>query len=849
MSDNIPAPGGLELPKYYDAKQAEPRWQRFWEDQGLYRFDPESKAPVYSVDTPPPTVSGSLHVGHVFSYTQAEIIIRYRRMRGHNIFYPFGFDDNGLPTERLVEKELGISGATLPRDEFIAKCLEVASKYEVQFKDLWQRLGFSTEWGQIYSSIDDRARRVSQRSFIDLYKKGYIEKKAMPTLYCPVCNTAVAQAETEDKELASRFVDLEFTLEDGNKLLIATTRPELLPALVAVFVHPDDERYTHLIGKRVSPPLFELSVPILADAKVAKDKGTGAVMCCTFGDTTDIEWFHQHQLPLRQVFDSNGRMNELAGAYQGLKIKQARAKIIEDLTAAGLAKGIREIVHPVNVHERCGNEMEYVVTEQWFIKVLEHRDQLIRLADDIQWYPAFMKERYVHWVKNLKWDWCISRQRYFGVPFPLWYCANCGKVHIAHDEDLPVNPLAQQPKVSCECGSTEFRPEQDVLDTWATSSVTPQINGKWGESDDRMSAIFPFSMRPQAHDIIRTWAFYTIVKSFCHHGQAPWKAIMISGHSKDPKGDKISKSKGNAGITPQKLLEQFGADPVRYWAAGSRLGTDTMISEEVMKEGHRLVTKLWNASKFAIMSLDGYQRGHNGRLNLLDKWILARLNQTIEGATRYMEEYEYGLALNVVQSFFWRDLCDNYIELSKGKIRDGDLEDKTGSQAVLYTVLLDCLKLLAPFMPHITEEIYQLYFKSWESAVSIHVSSWPTVHALDLSDASAIAASGKGAAVSRIAAKATLADETQAEVLSGGEEVLRFVELVRKAKSEAKVSLSFPIAQIEYSLSDSARVAVDGVFAQIASMLKIQAAGAVEQPDYRLEQDGWELKVRWGSRD
>ncbi len=810
-----------ELPKYYGGKDAEKKWQEYWAKEGIYRFDPLSHKPVYSVDTPPPTVSGSLHVGHVFSYTQAEIIIRYKRMQGFNIFYPFGFDDNGLPTERLVEKELGISGGRMPREEFIAKCLEVAEKYEAQFKELWQSLGFSTEWAQIYSSIDDRARRVSQRSFIDLYKKGYVVKKAMPTLYCPVCNTAVAQAETEDKEIGSQFVDLEFTVETGEKLIIATTRPELIPALVSVFVHPDDERYTHLVGKKIKPPMFDLEVMIRTDEKVAKDKGTGAVMCCTFGDTTDIEWYHQHHLELRQIFDQYGRMNDLAGPYKGLKIKQAREQIKKDLEEKGFMKAKKDIVHPVNVHERCGNEMEFVVTEQWFIKILDYKDELIKIADDIQWRPAFMKERYVHWVKNLKWDWCISRQRYFGVPFPLWYCKDCGEVMLADDKELPVNPLSYSPDRACICGCKEFIPEHNVLDTWATSSVTPQINGKWGESDDRMDSIFPYSMRPQAHDIIRTWAFYTIVKSYYHHAKAPWNTVMISGHSKDPKGDKISKSKGNAGVTPQKLLEQFGADPVRYWAAGSRLGMDTIMSEEVMKDGQRLVTKLWNASKFVIMSLEGYQKGMNGSKNLLDEWILSRLHTVIEIATKYMDEYEYGLALNSIQDFFWRDLCDNYIELSKGKIKEGTDAERIGSQETLYTVLLSILKMFAPFIPHITEEIYHLYFREFEHSISIHTDIWPREEVF------------------------FTANEN---VLVKGDGVLKFVEMVRKAKSEAKLSLMHPIEMLTYMIPTEIDVELKKVFPQIAYLLKIQGTGTQDNPEYssQNEDNTMHIGIKWG---
>ena len=810
-----------ELPKYYGGKDAEKKWQEFWEETGIYKFDEESEKKVYSVDTPPPTVSGSLHIGHIFSYTQAEIIIRYKRMNGYNIFYPFGFDDNGLPTERLVEKKLKTTASKIGRDAFIKECLKISSEIEKEFKELWQSMGFSVDWEQLYSTIDDRSRRISQRSFLDLYKKGYLVKKAMPTLYCPHCRTTVAQADTEDKEIASQFIDLKFEIETGDELIISTTRPELLPALVAVFVHPEDERYKNLIGKKVKPPLLDLEVEIKADEKVDKEKGTGAVMCCTFGDTTDIEWYHQYNLPLRQIIDERGRMNELAGPYAGLKVKEAREKIKSDLEENGFVVGKKDIVHPVNTHDRCGHEMEFIVKDQWFIKILDNKDELIKQADKINWYPKFMKERYINWVNNLKWDWSISRQRYYGVPFPIWYCKNCGEVILADEEDLPVNPLVDKPKHKCpKCGGEEFEPEYDVLDTWATSSVTPQINGKWGEPDDRMDKIFPMDLRPQAHDIIRTWAFYTIVKSYYHNGTVPWKNIMISGHSLTQnrgKREKISKSKNNAGMTPKQLMERYSADTIRYWTAGSRLGMDTYFSEDVLKEGRKLVTKIWNASKFAIMNLEGYKKGESGEKNRIDLWILQRLNEVIQGATDYFENYEYGLALNVIENFFWRDLCDNYIELVKGKIKDGNEDERKGSQETLYTVLLSVLKLFAPFLPHITEEIYQLYFKEFEGNVSIHLENWPEYDS-----------------------------KYEDEKLSADmKKVLKFVEMIRKAKSESKLSLAHPIASFNYEIIG---LDIDDILPQILSLLKIEKMEKDFIADYEKESEDIKIKIKWGEK-
>ncbi len=811
-----------EMPKYYGGIETEKRLKGFWEEEGIFRYSKESGKPVFSIDTPPPTVSGKLHIGHVFSYTQAEIMARYKRMNGFEVFYPFGFDDNGLPTERLVEKKLKKSAGTLNREEFIEHCLQVSEDVEKDFKELWQSLGFSADWDQLYSTIDDRSRRISQRSFIDLFKKGLVKKQATPALYCPNCRTTVAQAETEDKEMPSRFVDLRFKLETGDQLAIATTRPELIPALVAIFVHPDDPRYKDLVGSEVTPPLFDIRVKIMTDEKVDMEKGTGAVMCCTFGDTTDVEWYHTHDLPLRQVIDERGRMNELAGKYQGMKVSQAREAIISDLDEGGYVIAVKDISHPVNTHDRCGKPMEYIVKDQWFIEILEKKDELLALADEINWYPSFMKERYIHWVSNLKWDWGISRQRYFGVPFPVWYCAGCGNPVLAREEDLPVNPLSQGPGFKCpSCGCNDFTPETDVLDTWATSSVTPQINCKWGEEDDRMEDLFPMELRPQAHDIIRTWAFYTIVKSYYHHGTVPWKNIMVSGHSLDPQRKKISKSKGNAGITPQNLVEKYSADPVRYWTAGSRLGMDTFFSEDVLKDGRKLVTKIWNASKFAIMNLSDYDGRSDGEKNIVDRWILQRLDNTVKRARDYMERYEYGLALGAIESFFWKDLCDNYIELVKGRLfkPEGDV---TGTLWTLYNVLLDVLRLFAPFIPHITEEIYQTYFRGFEKTVSIHVMSWPEYRAFEYRE-----------------------EEKDME------DILTLVDLIRKSKSENKLSLAHPVKALYFKMENPGTA--ESILPQITSLLKIETVSneKIEDADHKAESENGRVavEIKWGTRD
>ncbi|MBN1422627.1 MAG: valine--tRNA ligase [Planctomycetes bacterium] len=723
------------LPKHYDHRETEAKWRAYWRETGLYRFDPDHAGPIYSVDTPPPTVSGALHIGHIFSYTQAEAVVRYRRMRGHSIFYPFGFDDNGLPTERLVEKEHRVKGSAMPRGEFVDLCLRTTKKYEEEFKELWQRLGFSADWDRLdYATISPVVQRISQRSFLDLHRKGVVYNRDCPTLWCCECETSIAQAELEEAELASTFSDLRFRLDDGRDLIIATTRPELLPACVAVFVHPDDARHRPLVGRTARVPLFDQEVPILTDPRVDPEKGTGIVMCCTFGDATDVVWWQAHRLPLRTAIDSSGRMNERAGPHAGRKVPAARAAILEELRAAGLVLEERKITHPVNTHERCGTPVEFLSVPQWFIRILDHKADLIEMGKRIRWYPPHMLSRYVNWVEGIEWDWNISRQRFFGVPFPLWRCEACGEVRVARDDELPVDPLATTPADACPCGARAWQGEKDVMDTWATSSVTPQINARWGEADDRSARILPMDLRPQAHDIIRTWAFYTIVKSYFHHGDIPWRDVVISGHVQAGRGEKISKSKGSKQRipSPMEILAKEPADGLRYWACSAKLGNDYIYNPGDFNDARRLLTKLWNAARFSFSHLEAFQpRPIEPRsLRIIDQWLLARVARAAGAITRYWDGYEFGIAKGETEGLFWHVLCDNYLELVKDRLYN---EDKHGADARrsaltgLYAGLYAILRLFAPILPFITEELYQAFFREREpgSSPSIHVAPWP----------------------------------------------------------------------------------------------------------------------------
>ena len=707
------------LDKKYNAKEKEAKWLNYWQENKIYEFKPD-KRKIYSIDTPPPTVSGSIHIGHIFSYSQTEMIARYKRLRGYNVFYPFGFDDNGLPSERLVEKEQGKKAAEIGREEFSKLCYDTTDKYEAEFQELFSKMGVSTDWDIHYKTVSPSTIKVSQLSFLDLINKGHCYHKESPALWCNECLTSIAQAELETKTIKTTFNYVKFkTVEDGKEFTIATTRPELLPAIVCVFVNPEDEKHKSLIGKTAHIPVIDGEVPIMADEKVAIDKGTGVVMCCTFGDQTDIEWWKKYNLPLKYIFTNDGRIIDSVPNYGGLKIKEARKQIIEDLQNGGYIEKIEELEHEVQTHERCGKEVEYAVMNQWFIDIMNHKEDFIRIGNEIKWHPDYMHARYDEWVNNVAWDWCISRQRYFGVPFPVWYCKECGEVILAKQEDLPVNPLTDKPPVSCcpKCECQEFIPESDVMDTWATSSVTPLINMHYGEKDNYEALLKPMSLRTNASEIIRTWDFYTIVKSFYHFGMRPWDNVMISGFVMASKGEKISKSKGNSKVEPLSLIDEYSADVIRYWAASGRLGTDIVFSEETLLRGKKLVNKLWNVAKFIEMHLSDYTDKPFDDYEYIDKWILGSFQEIEKNFLRYLDEYEVGLALNTLEKFFW-NFCDNYIEIVKHRLyrpeEFGEIPRYSGQKTV-YTLLYKLLQDFSIFFPFITEEIYQELFKDQKS--------------------------------------------------------------------------------------------------------------------------------------
>jgi valyl-tRNA synthetase len=765
--------------------------QKKWEEEKTYSLE-NNPGQLYSIDTPPPTVSGTLHIGHIFSYTQTDFIARYKRMSGFSVFYPFGFDDNGLPTERYVENKRNVKAHQVGRTAFIDICLEETATAEKAFQELWQQMALSADWDHWYSTISSDVRRLSQASFIDLYKKGFVYRKDEPALYCTTCRTSVAQAELDDKEIPSFFNTILFKDMYGNNLAVGTTRPELLSSCVALLYNPADERYLHLKDQQATVPLYNFAVPILADEQVSIEKGTGLVMVCTFGDKTDIEWYKKFKFPYKQSIGFDGKMTERAGILAGLKVLDARAKVIEELAKHGLLTEKREIIHTVNVHERCKKEIEFMILKQWFVNVLDHKQKFLDLADTIEWYPTFMKARYKNWVENISWDWCISRQRFFGIPFPVWHCVDCNTVILADLSQLPVDPQEHRVEKCPQCASTHIEPDTDVMDTWNTSSITPYICYQlfnqtktlpFGADKQSVAPFLPMSMRPQAHDIIRTWAFYTIVKTWMHHAIIPWNDIVISGHVLSDAKEKLSKSKENASMTPHNLLKTYPADVIRYWTASGSLGHDVAFSENQLKIGLKLITKIWNAFRFAAAHIESLKNPQKERAEIgaVNEWLLHAASSCFETYTNYFNKHEFGLALHHVEQFFWNDFCDNYIELIKNQLFNPDQYEASAVDATkwtLYHVGLRILQLYAPYMPYVTETIYQDLYKPHMKVASIHQTKF------------------KSAQRSYV-----FVDSTQVMT-----QVIAISSQVRKLKTTQQLSLKVPLARLTIHVSEESMI-------------------------------------------
>ncbi len=818
----------------------EANWSAVWDERHTYAFDPADEGrPIYAIDTPPPTVSGSLHAGHVLSYTHTDIIARFKRMRGHNVFYPMGWDDNGLPTERRVQNYYGITcdpsipfvpnfvptpkpdskerHAPVSRTNFIAACQKLTAEDEQAFENLWRTLGLSVDWDRTYTTIGQRYQRVSQLSFVRLFRTGHLYHAESPTLWDVDFQTAVSQAELEDRETDGEFFSIAFELADGTgKLEIQSTRPELLPACVALVAHPEDKRYSQFFGKSAVTPLFGIEVPILAHPLADPEKGSGMAMVCTFGDMTDVQWWRDLELPTRSIIDRYDRLvpvdftserfpsrdpESAAECYEEMSAKSVRqarkaiATLLEERRCF-LAEP-RRIRHAVKYYEKGDKPLEVVTSWQWYIRTLNHKDLLLRLGEELNWIPPFMKVRYDNWVRGLASDWNISRQRYFGIPIPVWYPIDeDGNVDrqnpiIPDDDELPIDPFQDTPAGYDPGQRGEpggFVGDSDVMDTWATSSLTPQIATGWEEDPELFARLFPMDLRPQGQDIIRTWLFYTVLRSALSQGELPWRNTVISGFVLDPDRKKMSKSKGNV-VTPMPLIEKHGADSLRYWAASGRPGVDTAADENTMRVGRRLAIKILNASKFALSIASGEPPADLERqiaLTALDAALLEQLKKTVAQATAALEEYDHTRALEVVESFFW-SFCDDYLELVKlraygehvGTV-DFSFADTMSARVTLTTAVRVVLRLFAPFLPFVTEEVW-----SWFQPGSIHLAEWPSEHSVFTEAQHLFAELVPG---STLLTGLTEGFDSEAAYL--------VLSRVRRAKTEAKTSMKTPVAKL-----------------------------------------------------
>lgn len=823
-----------------------------WESSGVYAFDRSApRENVFAIDTPPPTVSGSLHMGHVFSYTHTDTVARFWRMRGKSVFYPMGWDDNGLPTERRVQNYFGVScdpniaydpkfvppfrgdvpkdhrALAISRPNFIELCVELTHQDEKIFEDLFRRLGLSVDWSLLYTTISDYARRTSQAAFIRNLSRGEAYAQEAPTLWDVDFGTAVAQAELEDRERPGAYHSINFSRTDGlGNITIATTRPELIPACVALVAHPDDPRYKPLFGKTVRTPLFDVEVPVVAHELAQIDKGTGIAMICTFGDLTDVIWWRELNLPTRAVIARDGRIisenpewiaspTGIANyaAIAGKNVKQAQTAIVDLLRISGDMNGEPEpITHPVKFFEKGDRPLEIVTSRQWYIRNGGRdetlRADLLKRGDELKWHPDFMQHRYTNWVGGLNGDWLISRQRYFGVPIPLWYpLTSAGEPDfnnpiIPSESQLPIDPSSDIPQgfVESQRGvAGGFIGEPDVMDTWATSSLTPQIAGRWIDDSQLFNSIFPMDVRPQAHDIIRTWLFATTVRSHFEHNVAPWKNAALSGWILDPDRKKMSKSKGNV-VTPIDLFEQYGSDAVRYWAASARPGVDTAFSEDQMKVGRKLATKLLNVTKFVLGFGDANPTATP--TDAVDIAMLSRLASVVDEATTAFETYDYARALEKSESFFWW-FCDDYVELVKTRAYSQGA-GSVSARASLQRAINALQRLFAPHIPFATEEVW-----SWWQNGSIHRASWPT--RADLLGG-------------------TTAVESTESLLDA---VCNVLAVIRRTKTESKVSQR---AEVEHVLVKATNAQISFLQLGLVDLLNAGVAQQIEFSAHESEQ-------------
>jgi len=749
--------------KRYNFKEVETKWQKKWEEWQIYKFDrKDKKKPTYTINTPPPYPSGEFHVGNALNHAYIDFAARYKRMRGYNVFFPQGWDCHGLPTEVRVEKTIKKSKREVPEEEFLRLCREFTLKWIEPMKEAIKRLGCSIDWSTEYRTMDPDYWRRTQLSFVEMYRKGLIYRGEHPVFWCPRCETAIAEAEVEYKEVSRKLYYYYFELEDGRKIPVASTRPELIGACVALAVNPGDDRYHDIVGLNAIVPLYGRKVKILADPEVDPEFGTGVVMICTYGDKTDVKWQKKYNLPIIKLVNERGLLTELAGPLKGMDIKSAREKIVELLKEKGFYIKEESITSSIGTCWRCHTPVEILSKKQWFVKTMALRDKVLEESRKIRWIPEHARLRLEDWVNSLDWDWPISRQRLFATPIPVWYCEECGNVIVAEPEWLPIDPRKEGPKIDkCpRCGSTKFRGERDVMDTWMDSSITAAVHAGWPDNLDER--LLPADLQPNGYDIVRTWDYYLIVRGIALFGKAQFKIALINGMMRGTDGRMMHKSYGNY-VSLSEVLDKYGADAFRLWVASAiTTGSDLRFSWENLDFTRRFLTKLWNAARFISMFLEDFIPTEELKLKLLDKWILALSNKLTKEVTEAMEKYDYYKAAQAIIDFTWHKLCDHYLEAVKYRMARND-ESKRAAQYTLYKVLLRVLLLLAPFTPHIVEEIYQRMFRKYEKWISITVADWPKVEPID------------------------------EESISRGEVIIDLIASMRHAKHEMRIPLNQPL--------------------------------------------------------
>lgn len=787
------------IPKDYNHEN-ESKWLKKWEKDETYKFIGDGTKPRYVIDTPPPYPTGSIHMGHVLNWAYIDFNARYRREKGMDVLFPQGWDCHGLPTEVKVEETHNIKKNDVSRAEFRNMCIDLTTENIAMMKNQMQSVGFSQDWSREFVTMTPEYRRKTQLSFLKMYDQGLIYQGIHPVNWCPRCETAIAFAEVEyaDNKTFLNYVnfppaelcDEELRSVEGNSyisssdkranssnsgVLIATTRPELMSACVAVVVHPEDERYSSLLGKYVEVPLSGQKVKIIADDEVDPEFGTGAVMVCTFGDKTDVAWVNKYDLDVIEAITEQGILTSAAGKYEGMDLADAKDQTIEDLKAQGYLTKQEEVNQNVGQCWRCKTPIEILVKKQWFVAVTRLIDNIKEASNEMNWVPEHMKSRLMNWADSMEWDWCISRQRLFATPIPVWYCKKCGKVHLPEEKQLPIDPTIDKPLEPCECGSTEFIGEEDVLDTWMDSSISPLSIAGWPDPSYRN--IFPANIRPQGHDIIRTWAFYTTLRCLALTGEKPFDDIVINGMVFGEDGFKMSKSRGNV-TAPDEVVSKYGADPLRLWAANSVPGSDVAFDWKDIKHGYKFIRKFWNAFRFISMHIfDGESEIaiSKDKLNPMDKWIFAKLNKLNKTADKAFSEYNYATAVNNIEKFIWHDFCDEYIEAVKYRLYNDNIspESRIAAKYTLRTVVEDSLKFLAPIAPFFSEEVYQ-YFGN---VGSIHNTLWPEID--------------------------EKLDSVEAE--EKGDLAIELIGEIRRFKSASKIPLNLPVSKVNVYLNEKTK--------------------------------------------